>query len=367
MAIKKKLKVLHCPVVALYQPYLYVKGLREAGFKADYMAFNFKVDGWLGRDCDFDLEIDNSKGLEVEKTREVDFLIYATDHYDIFHFHGSFGLLHPGHSLWGGLDELRFLKRMDKKIVMSWWGCDLRTEEVDMRHKYSACSECDKDIKAYCRSAIKREVLKKAMRYADVHLSNGDLAASYEKIRWIDNAIDCDEWRPLERSEIPEEFRLPETENLRVYHSFGNSELRGDVKGSAQIREAVERLKAEGYKVEFIFFDKVPNRDLKYYQAQADIVVDQLRCGWHGSTAVECLSLGKPVITYIRPEVEAIVPHEHPLINANIDNIYEVLKGLVQDQERIREVGKRSREYAIRYHDYRVIAGQLVSIYRSVG
>ena len=44
----------------------------------------------------------------------------------------------------------------------------------------------------------------------------------------------------------------------------------------------IERLKAEGHDVELIFFHDVPNRDVRYYQAQADIVVDMLTFGWFG-------------------------------------------------------------------------------------
>ena len=129
----------------------------------------------------------------------------------------------------------------------------------------------------------------------------------------------------------------------------------------------MEKLQQEGYDVDFIFFDDESNKNLKYYQTQADIVVEQLYNGWHGSTAVECMAVGKPVVTYIRPEVEAIIPHEHPpLINANENNIYGVLKNLVIKPGMRREIGEKSREYALRYHHYIVVAKQLESFYLSL-
>jgi glycosyltransferase involved in cell wall biosynthesis len=360
----RKPRILHSPIVALYQPYLYVKGLRGLGYEADYMVHNFKPESWLARDCDFDLELNGSNGLHPEKTREIEFFLHAVENYDIFHFHSGFGLLHPAYSIWDRLDELKLLKKLGKKIIMSWWGCDLRTEEVDMAYEYSACQECEEEVRQGCRiSTEKMKMIERAFRDADVHLSVGDLVSSYKGIEWIDNAIDCDEWRPFEINEMPEKFRLPKTNKVRIYHSFGSSELRGDVKGTRFIIEAVEKLKSEGYGVELIFFDQIPNRDLKYYQAQADVVVDQLRAGWYGSTAMECLSMGKPVITYIRPEVEAIIPHEHPLINANIDNIYYVLKDLLNDRKRIKTTGERSRKYALTHHHYINIAIKLDNIY----
>jgi len=325
-----KLKILQAPIVALYQPFLYAKGLRELGHQADYMVFDFSKDKWLSRDCDIDLKLDGKQGLQIEKTREIEFFLYAIENYDVFHFHSGFGLLNPMYSIWDRFSELEFLKKLGKKVVISWWGCDLRTEDVDIVHKYSACNECEPSIRNGCRNSTeKKKMIEKAFNFADINLSNGDLAASYKGVKWIDNAIDCNEWKPIPKEEIPGEFRLKETENLRIYHSFGNSSIRGDVKGTRQITEAVQRLKEEGYKVEFIFFDNVSNKDIKYFQAQADIVVDQLKAGWYGSTAMECLAMGKPVITYIRPEVAKIVPHEHPLIYADEENLYDVLKDLI--------------------------------------
>lgn len=359
-----KPRILHCPIVALYQPYLHVKGLRELGYRADYMVFNFDQFKWLARDCDYDLSLDGLKGIEIEKTREVEFFLHALDHYDVFHFHSGYGLLYQSYSLWDRLDELRFLKKLGKKIVMSWWGCGDVRKPGDMTfNRYGICDVCVPNIKNYCGSGEKEEIIKKAFKYVDVHLSAGDLVMSYDSIRWIDNAIDCEEWRPFHNNEIPERFRLPETGNFKIYHSFGRNEGRGEVKGTKHIREAVERLASEGYKVELLFFDKIPNKDLKYYQAQADIVVDQLRYGWYGSTGVECLSMGKPVITCINPDIEAIAPHSHPLINASIENIYEVLKDLLKNRDKISKIGEQSRRYALKYHHYLHIAQKLASIY----
>lgn len=356
----KKPRILHCPVVALYQPYLYVKGLREIGYEADYMIHDIGNAAWLSIDSDIDLELNGTKGLHVEKTREIEFFNYAIN-YDIFHFHSGFGLLNSIYSLWESLEELKFLKERGKKIIMSWWGCDLRTEDVDIVYKYSTCNECLEYNKKSCKSPEKIERIKKAFKYADIHLSSGDLVASYKDVKWIDNTIDCNEWRPFKYNEIPEEFRLPKTDKIRVYHSFGNSDIRGDVKGSYEIKKAVEKLISEGHKIEFVFFDRVSNKNLKYFQAQADIVVDQLKSGWHGSTAVECLSVGKPVIVYIRPEVKDILPpdREYPLIHATIDNIYSALKDLLDHKEKIKEIGKKSRKYALKYHHYTNIAKQI--------
>ncbi|MBL7069135.1 MAG: hypothetical protein ISS34_04685 [Candidatus Omnitrophica bacterium] len=336
------------------------------GYKADYMVYNFRKFGSYGRDCDFDLD-SRFEERRTRKTREIEFFLYAAKNYDIFHLHSGCGLLSPTYPVCESLSELKFLKRLGKKIVISWWGCsDVRIPEANGEYSYFACYECADDIKKTCMAPSKKEMLKKAFEYGDRQLSAGDLAAYCEDIKWMDNAIDCDEWKPLKYDDIPGPFRLPATDRIRIYHSFANSQERGDIKGTRHIKAAVERLREEGYRVELIFFGKIPNKELKYFQAQADIVVDQLKAGWYGSTAIECLSMAKPVVTYIDPKVERIITRQHPLINANINNIFEVLKNLLDNIERLKEIGEKSREYALRHHHYVNVAKNLETVYNSI-
>jgi hypothetical protein len=332
------------------------------GYEADYMVWTFEHQ-WLARECDIDLGIYNI-GMRDAVTRQIEFLHYASQYYDIFHFHSAHGLLQPS-SLWSCLSELSFLKKAGKKIVMSWWGCDINREPVDSQYQYSPCAECSPRLRRTCMDEAKLAAIEKAYNYADAHLSNGNLLHDYERMQWMDNAIDCDEWRPLNYEEIPDHYKLPKNEKIKIYHSFGNSGVRGDVKGTEHIKAAVAKLQNEGYMVEFLFFDKVPNRHLKYYQAQADIVVDQLRTGWHGSTAMECMAIGKPVITYIRPCVKQHIPHEAPpLIEATIDSIYDVLKSLLDNKQSLETIGERAREFAVKYHHYTRVAKQLSKVYQ---
>ena len=194
----------------------------------------------------------------------------------------------------------------------------------------------------------------------------GRACTVYPELTLLNFPIDCNEWRPYSIDEIPEKFRLPPTKNIRIYHCFSNSENRADIKGTSFIKAAVEKLREEGHPVEFMFFDKVPTKDLKYYQAQADIVVDQLVGGWHGCNGVECISAGKPVILYKSSEIEKFAPQNNPFINANVHNIYDVLKDCISNMDKMKEIGRASREYAVKHHHYEVVVKRLESIYYSM-
>jgi glycosyltransferase involved in cell wall biosynthesis len=135
----------------------------------------------------------------------------------------------------------------------------------------------------------------------------------------------------------------------------------------------VDRLKSEGHDVEMIFFNDVPNKAVRYYQAQADVVVDMLTVGFFGANVREALMLGKPVICYLRPEwLESMrreIPEyvdEIPVVSATPETAYETLRDLVDSPERRREIGRRSREFAVKWHSADAGARRLEEVYLSL-
>lgn len=365
-----KPRILQAPIIALYTPGLYVKGLREAGYQADQMILSESGFGWLLEEKpDFDLDID-SVSVETARARKVEFLVYALKNYDIFHLHSNWSML--GYDLLWTLNcDMGYLKKMGKKIVSSVWGmCDVTLKgTADQFEWIKECDVCTQLRPVRCESDSYTKMIQVTQKYSDIRLSNGRGCVVFSDIIWVDNAIDVKKYSPAIKNRIPEKFQLPESSNLRIYHSFGNAEERDDVKGTRYIREAVEKLQQEGYAVEFMFFDKVSHNDLKYYQVQADIVIDQLYCGWYGSTGVECLALGKVVITYVNPSVEEFLKNkgrEIPVISANAENIYEVLKEVIANKQMRLEYEQKARRYAEKYHDYKAVQKELAQLYGQI-
>jgi len=110
--------------------------------------------------------------------------------------------------------------------------------------------------------------------------------------------------------------------------------------------------------------------ELKARCARADLVVDQLLVGWYGGLAVEAMALGRPVVAYLREEDLTGVPPEMreqlPLIRAEPSTIYGVLKEMLTTCRRdLAELGRRSRDYVVRWHDPRSVAEQLVADYEA--
>ncbi len=109
--------------------------------------------------------------------------------------------------------------------------------------------------------------------------------------------------------------------------------------------------------MELLYLADKKSNEMHFYQAQADIVVEQLIYGAWGSTGVECMALGKPVVCYVREEwwknfTESFPEHDtRPYVQATPSSIYEVLKRLVTDTEYRNEMGRASREFAERQYD----------------
>ncbi len=173
----------------------------------------------------------------------------------------------------------------------------------------------------------------------------------------VTSTLDPDYWAP--DLDVPEEVRIERKPNeILVYHAVGNLETRRinnrDIKGSTAIETAVARLQAKGVPIKLFFASKLPITEVRYYKAQADIVVDQLNYGRIGANGRESFMQGLPVITRLMPEQGDGLPElrhiaEAPALNATEQTIEDVLRQLASDPEKRQEMSRQSREYALKW------------------
>jgi len=208
-----------------------------------------------------------------------------------------------------------------------------------------------------------RAHLSMVRRYSNANIGSGFVhTPEFSQVHLQYKALDLQRWKP--DIAIPAKFLITRKKptTVRVLHSFlfGTDRQQsqgGNIKGTKYVVEAVERLVAEGFDVELLSFDRVPSRDYIYYQAQADIVVEELIRGCWGSTAVECMALGKPVLTYIRPEWEKAYldtfssVERLPVLSTSKHSIYDNLRFLLMDRQARSDIGAYGRQFAERYFD----------------
>jgi hypothetical protein len=374
-----------------YNAWYLSRALRKLGWKADVLNWDAtpETDLYFHGE-DYRLEIEGLS--KSDRRRYLRFYVGALLRYDIFHFTGAhnlrFGI--PLQEWFGERfspgAEIRLLKRLGKKIVYSNNGC------LDGVAQSSFGSWGDRPVCLDCRWRHHPEVCNDDKNLAWGQFRNS--VADYQvliggnRIDYNDDphchevpeyyCLDPDFWRP--DLGIPSEFRLDiPDQTVKIYHGVGNFESRSDPESSRNIKSThiylplIEQLKHEGHDIELIFFSKVPNTDLRFYQAQADIVVDMLTFGMFGANVREAMMLGKPVVCYLRPEfmdqMRMEVPQyvdELPVVSATPETVHEVLVNLIKNPEKRREIGRRSREFAVKWHSAEAAARRFDTIYRNL-
>jgi hypothetical protein len=293
-----------------------------------------------------------------------------------------FSVLQQRLGLWrrfcgGALLELWLAKLFRVRLIFFPTGClDAESKLVfgtlDAGKVCGNCGMWDR-----CDDRVNNIHYARIRKYFDIRIGTGELDSSQFLMSHIKyKSIDLTLWSP--GIDIPPEHELPETGNVRILHSSyvkrsGRDWGGRNIKGSPYILAAIDRLQREGYPVEYMSIENKPSNQMRYYQAQADIVVEQLIYGWWGSTGVETMALGKPVVCYLRPAwkeffLKAFPEYAGlPIVEADTETIYDVLKELVVDEGLRRRKGKESRTFAEAHFDpernTRALADLLTSLH----
>jgi glycosyltransferase involved in cell wall biosynthesis len=271
--------------------------------------------------------------------------------YDVVHYH--FGRSAFPEPL--GYPDARFLRARGKTVVVEFWGSDVRLPSVEARrnpHYVNAYAENDRDAR---RRMARWAAITGGHLVAADHVFDEYVAECFPHVHVVGQRLDTARYAPAPPSPA-------EREPLVVHapsHRAG--------KGTRWVREAVETLRARGLRFRYEeVFGKTQAEATEVYR-RADLIVDQLCSGSYGIFAVEGMSLAKPVICYLLPEVAPTYPADLPILNADPITITAVLEEWLQRPEDRHALGLRSRAYAERVHDCRVVAGRLVEAYGRIG
>ena len=309
-----QLRVTHCPVNIAGIPWENVQALRRKGVDARLVVFER---GKLHHEADWSLD----RRGNIARRLATQFAAFAklAPQTDIFHFY--FGLTLIPKSI-----QFPLLRALRKKSVFHYLGSDIRGKS--------------RDELAFGKRA------------------NAEIVGSYDAIRWVPEAhvippgLDLREFKPVPPSDDPRPL---------VVHAPSNREK----KGTQQVIDACTQLD-----VELDIVEGVPHEEARERYARADIVVDQLRAGWHGVFALESMALGKPVVTHLKPDVVERSAEGFgirvPIVPATSETLVGALRPLVADPALRREIGAASRAYVEAVHDIDRVADRLLDVYRSL-
>jgi glycosyltransferase involved in cell wall biosynthesis len=310
----RPLRVVHCPVNTAGVPWTNVQVLRRRGVDATLVVFNRYP---LHSEADWSLE--RRGGLARRQLTQWRALAKLLPRTDVFHFY--FGLTLVPQSL-----QFPILRAFGKKSVLHYLGTDIRN-----------------------KTPAELAFGKKA---------GAQVVGSYDAIRWVPEADVIPPGIDLSRIEPS-----PPSERVRPVILHAPSSRRR--KGTEHVVAACEELDADLELVEGLHHDVAFER-----YRNADIVVDQLNAGWYGLFAIECMALGKPVVTFLREEAvrrtETALGTKVPLVSATAETLRERLRPLVADAAERRRLGAASRAYVERVHDVERIADRLLDVYARI-
>ena len=273
--------------------------------------------------------------------------------YDIFHF--DFG-----NSLLPGNLDLPLLKLFRKKMLMTYYGSDIRLMAVERRRNPYAA------YLAFGSNQPARDKWKKLkMRWQGLWIDR--FFAVREEYDW---AITCipparviaDIWitNPFDLAAYTPEFQTHPVPVL--IHAPTNP----GVKGTQYVEQAVAELAQEGYQFRYRQLENVPSTEAqRIYREEADIIVDQFYVGSFGNFALEGMYYGKPVCGYLMDDLQARIP-DCPIVNCTIETLKDKLAWLiVHPEERIR-LGKAGRAFVEKHCDAERINREVWAIYQEL-
>jgi len=318
------------------------RALRTNGVHATACSLYKDVYSYLSDIC---LNLNQHPMVLRAKIRDA-FLEEALETYDIFHF--RFGATFTGDKR-----DLKLLKSRGKKLVVHHCGDEARVLSVarSFNNPYVQGRE------AWPEARIRANI-KLLTTYVDhVIINDHELLPHvqpyYKHVHIVPYAIDASQFKP--------EYPSPTATPLVVHAPSHRT-----VKGTDFVLAAVERLQKEGHQFQFQLIEKVPHEQAKQMYQKATIVIDQLTVGTYANLSMEAMAMGKPVICHIREDLRAAFPPGLPIVGANPDTIYEVLRDLLRRPNDWRNLGIAGRRYVEQNHNYDKVARMLIDVYKQL-
>lgn len=340
------MKVFHGITGSAGQPSCLTSALREIGIDADAYCVNRSK---FGYGADRFIGSDTSKP-EYSKTLEE-----VSKEYDVFHFYfRSFWFRKVTLDFPTGLD-LVALRAQNKKVIINFRGSEARLHSLFK--KYSPYNYVDENPDGLV-TKFPEESQKKYIDFAK-GVASHILVPDPELQSYVPGSVI-----------VPRGIDLKKWDNVGI--SYGNKKplvihapSRRGVKGTSHVFQAVKELREEGFDFDFQLVENMENDAARALYQRADIVIDQLRIGWYGVLAAECMALGKPVISYVRDDLLGYFNEDLPLHVANPLNIKEKLEELITDEALRRHYSVKSRKFCENEHDSIKVAEKLVDVYNS--
>jgi glycosyltransferase involved in cell wall biosynthesis len=224
--------------------------------------------------------------------------MYGCINYNVFQF--------AGNSIANGIDILVW-KLLGKKVTIHYHGSEIRNKQPLFFH-----------------------------RFADaLFVSTPDLLEFAPTATWLPNPI------------FIEDYREHHTIGTIIAHAPTNREIKGT-------QYIIDAFKGVQKSIPTAILDLVEGvsygEALERYR-RSSIVVDQLKIGWYGMVALECMAMGVPVMCYIRDDLKKYLGDTPPLYFTTPETLEEDIITVLKDTRLQSELSRRGKEYVSTNHN----------------
>ena len=300
-------------------------------------------------------------------------------------------ILHGASNHWNGLAAIKTARILGIRSVYEVRGLwevtrGSRDPEWGRSDQYRYIARMEADA---ARSADRVIAITGALR--DELISRGVPA---ERITVVPNGVDTERFTPLPRDEqLAAELGVTGTTvigyvgtiadyeglNLLVEAAGRLRQSRDDfhvlvVGDGAVLEDLQEQVSRDGLTDVVSFLGRVPHEDVERYYSLIDIapfprlprlvteMVSPLK-------PFEAMAMGKAVVASdVGALAEIVTPDLNGLLHTkgDADSLTEVLATLLDDRERIAQLGRQAREWVVEHRDWRKLAPQIAEIYQDI-
>jgi glycosyltransferase involved in cell wall biosynthesis len=318
--------------------------LRRHGWKADYLAVG-NSPTWNKSDF-----VRPGRG-RLALLRELWLFWSVVAKYEVVH-------LHFMRTMTATAWELEYLKRMGRKIVVHYRGCEIRDRARNMalHPEVNLCQVCDYNA-TICTSPENLRRRELARRYADhVLVTTPDMK---------DFAPEAEHFPFFAPEDLPppgDRRAAGRGGRFRIVHATNHPGL----EGSADIRAVIDRLKARGHAIDFVFLRGVSHEAVLDAHRDADLAIGKMKMGYYANAQIESMALGVPTVTYVRPEFITSELRESGFVLCHLHDLEATLERLLTHPEELAAKRAQARASILRLHDNDALAQRLIRLYRSL-
>ena len=332
--------VLHVSYM-VHVPWHTTRILREHGWKADYLAVGTSPH-W--NQCDY--RVPQSNALTAV-WKEFKLFWFLMARYEAVHFHFMVTMTRSG---W----EIPLLKRMGRRVVAHFRGCEARNREENMRlhPSMSICQVCDYNA-TICTSPVILRRKRLAERWADV-----TLVTTPDMLDFMPNARVSSFFAPVD---IEPSCRESWNGNrpLKLVHVTNHP----GIEGTERISQAVEEVRKMGFRIEFLHLSNVSHAVVMRALNEADLAIGKMKMGFYANSQIESMACGVPTITWIRPEFMNNMLLESGFIFSHLDDLESTLVTYLLDPAALARKRELARRSILTLHDNNAIAKIMLDAY----